>query len=310
MVKEGDQPEQIKDPPIDLKASGDFSEKSKQLATIMAFIRDNNIRLLDFFTSLDENSDGVLSQNEFVSGICRVIEGAHDNELIFSKDILEEIFETSDVEKQGVLTYKQFLKSFKKQFKRREVRYFAKKLNMIAKKKKKASRKDSTSLVERHNITDVRPTSSDDSRSVRFLQAKVDELESKSKKYAQIDHLNAELSKKYQETLEAMEKYKENNKSVEEAKQKLEEMCESLEAEVLKEKQHIEDLLLKMETDKDELEEAALSASNLSLDAQLVKMVHRVLRRVEKLNALGFKVSKGDVLRENPSGQFSANWMI
>ena len=304
MANEGDQPKEVKDSPIDLKASGDFSEKSKQLATIMAFIRDNNIRLLDFFTSLDENNDGVLSQNEFVSGICRVIEGAHENELIFSKDILEEIFETSDVEKQGVLTYKQFLKSFKKQFKRREVRYFAKKLNMIAKKKKKASRKDSTSLVERHNITDVRPASSGDSRSVKFLQAKVDELESKSKEYAQIDHLNAELSKKYQETLEAVEKYKENNESIEKAKQKLEENVKALEEEVSKGKQDIEDLLLKMDTDKDEMEEAALSASNLSLDAQLVKMVHRVLRRVEKLNALGFKVSKGGVFRENPSGQF------
>ena len=60
----------------------------------MAFIRDNNIRLLDLFTSLDENNDSVLTLDEFVNGICRVIEGAHDNELFFSKEILEEIFQT------------------------------------------------------------------------------------------------------------------------------------------------------------------------------------------------------------------------
>ena len=53
-----------------------------------------------------------------------------------------------------------------------------------------------------------------------FLQAKVDELESKAKNM-QGDHLNAELSKKYQETLKLWRN--KNNESIEKAKQKLEE---------------------------------------------------------------------------------------
>jgi DNA repair protein SbcC/Rad50 len=289
----------------DLTASGDFSEKSKQLARIMAFIRDNNIRLLDLFTSLDENNDSVVSLDEFVNGICRVIEGAHDNELFFSKEILQEIFHAADVENQGNLTYKQFLRNFKIEFKRREVRYFAKKMNMLAKRKTEAGRKDSVSLMDRNDMTQARPQSRADQSVLKKLQEKVDKLEQTNKDQATA---NTELSEKYTEALQNLSALEEKNKVADGKLSETEKVVVEIKEKLAKEQQNVQDLIVQMEEEKDASEQAALGAANLSLDAQLVKLVHGVLRRVEDLNALGFRIlntgGKHSVTRENTAGEF------
>ena len=257
------------------------------------------------FTSLDENNDSVLTLDEFVNGICRVIEGAHDNELFFSKEILEEIFQTADVDKQGTLTYKQFLQNFKVEFKRREVRYFAKQLNMLAKKKTIARRKESTSLIDRNDITNSRPNSRADLSSLNGLQTTISELENKVNEYKK---QNDELNQKYAENVEKMATVEEEKKVSIEKTSELEGIITELERNILHEQQQVQNLITKMEEDKEANEQAALGAANLSLDAQLVKLVHGVLRRIEDLNSLGFRVlnigGKRSVSRENTAGEF------
>eukprot|EP00505_MAST-04D_sp_SCG-Rhode-Island_P005568 Stramenopile-MAST_4_protein_5568 len=131
----------------DLKKSGDFGEKSKQLARIFAFIRDNNLRMLDVYSSLDVDNTGHITRSNFTEGMCRLIEGSLDNEVFFSDEILESIFFDLDGDKNGVLTYKKFDK-LRKQFKRREVRHFAKGFRMAAKSLPANTKRDNTASLQ------------------------------------------------------------------------------------------------------------------------------------------------------------------
>ena len=272
----------------DLKKSGDFGEKSKQLARIFAFIRDNNLRMLDVYSSLDVDNTGHITRSNFTEGMCRLIEGSLDNEVFFSDEILESIFFDLDGDKNGVLTYKKFDK-LRKQFKRREVRHFAKGFRMAAKSLPANTKRDNTaSLQDRFAVT-KKSKSSDAWREIARLESEVERMKSIHTNLKKAETKVQQLSSTAESLASQLRsKNAENTTLINKVKQYKVEAA-AFEKSLSIARHDADELRTTLDEERQNNLSSALNASEMSLDGQLVKMTHRVLCQIESLALLGIR---------------------
>ena len=292
----------------DKTKSGEFNEKSRQMATLLAFIRDNNLRMLDVFSALDENNDGVVTKDDWVFGMCRLVEGSHDNELLFSQEILEAFFDKADKDGNSSLNYKEFLSNLKSEFKKREVRHYAKGMNMTAKKKKRKKKGGSTSLMDRADMTG-KLGGKDPLEYIAQLEKQLDEVKQIKNQAEKDKNLVKQLSAASDTLTDKCKTLSGENEELKELVQSLENQLVELKNFLQTKEAEVQEVRAEAEQELIEAKSAAVNASNMSLDGQLVKMVYRALDRVDNLATLGFhgahfRGNNQSIGRSNGAGEF------